>query len=250
MNYNASLRGRKMYFEYYLMGIILLPGIIFALYAQSKVSKTYNEYSQVMSQSGVKASELIRRLLDVSGLKKITVRSTSGTLSDNYNPKTEEISLSNDVYNSSSISALGIACHEFGHALQKKGKYIPYEIRKILVPVTNIVSRLLWPLVIIGLIFNFGTNAGGILGDIFLWSGVGLFGIAVLFNLATLPVEFDASRRAIKILKTTGTLNEEELSGTKEVLNAAALTYVAALLISVLNLLRFLLVVLGGRNRN
>jgi len=238
-----------MYLEYYLMGIILLPGIVFALYAQSKVNRTYNEFSAQMAQSGVKASELITRMLDVSGLKHIAVKNISGTLSDNYNPKTEEISLSSGVYNSSSISALGIACHEFGHALQKKEKYVPYEIRKILIPVTNIVSQLLWPLVIIGLIFNFGTNAGGVVGDIFLWCGVGLFGIAVVFNLATLPVEFDASRRAIKVLKSTGTLNEEELSQTKEVLNAAALTYVAALLISILNLLRFLLVVLGGRNR-
>lgn len=231
------------------MGIILLPGIIFAIYAQSKVTNTYNEYSQKMSQSGVKASDLIRTLLDVSNLKSISVKNISGTLSDNYNPKTEEINLSSGVYNSSSISALGIACHEFGHALQKKNKYLPYEFRKILVPVTNIISQLLWPLVIIGLIFNFGVSSGGILGDIFLWSGIGLFGIAVLFNLVTLPVEFDASRRALKILKSTNTLNEEELLETKEVLNAAALTYVAALLISILNLLRFLLVVLGGRNR-
>jgi Zn-dependent membrane protease YugP len=239
-----------MYLEYYLMGIILLPGIILAIYAQSKVSRAYNEYSQVFAQSGVKANQLIRRLLDVSGLNKIQVKSIQATLGDNYNPQTEEISLSSGVYDSSSISALGIACHEFGHALQKKEKYVPYEIRRILVPVTNIVSQLLWPLVIIGLIFNLGASANSVVGDIFLWSGIGLFGFAVLFNLATLPVEFNASNRAIKILKTTGTLNDEELAETKEVLNAAALTYVAALLVSVLNLLRFLIVVLGGRNRN
>jgi len=229
------------------MGIILLPGIILAIYAQNKVSRTFNEYSSVNAKSGVKTAELLRRLLDVSGLNHITLKNVPGTLTDNYNPKNEEISLSSDVSNSSSISALGVACHEFGHALQKKEKYVPYQIRKFLVPVTNFASRLLWPLVIIGLIFNFGAEGSGIVGDIFLWSGIGLFGIAVIFNLATLPVEFDASKRAIKILKTTGTLDEEELAETKEVLNAAALTYVAALVVSVLNLLRFLLVVLGGR---
>lgn len=238
-----------MYFDYILMGIILLPGIILAIYAQSKVTSTFNKFSTVQAQSGVKASELVHRLLDVSGLKQISIRNVSGTLTDHYNPKTQEIALSTKVHNSSSISALGVACHEFGHALQKKEKYLPYLIRNALVPVTNIVSQLLWPLVIIGLLFNFGASSGGIAGDVFLWSGVGLFGVAVLFNLATLPVEFDASRRAIKILKTTGTLNSEELSQTKKVLDAAALTYIAALLVSVLNLLRFLLVVLGGRNR-
>lgn len=238
-----------MYFEYYLMGIILLPGILFAIYAQSKVTSTYGEYSSVGSKSGVRASELIRRLLDVAGLKHITVKNVAGTLTDHYDPRTEEIALSSGVYDSSSLSALGIACHEFGHALQKKDKYLPYQFRKILVPVTNVISSLLWPLVIMGLIFNFGVESGGLLGDVFLWSGIGLFGVAVLFNLVTLPVEYDASRRAMKILKSTSTLDSEELTKTREVLNAAALTYVAALLVSILNLLRFLLVVMGGRSR-
>ncbi len=239
-----------MYLQYYLMGIILLPGLIFAIYAQAKVSKTYGEYRSIHAKSGVKASDFVRELLQSSGLENTTVRQISGELTDHFNPSKQEICLSEDVYNSSSISALGVACHEFGHALQKKEKYVPYQIRRILVPVTNFVSNLLWPLVILGLIFNLGVEGGGLLGDIFLWSGIAVFSLAVLVNLATLPVEFDASRRALKILSATGTLDEEELDETKEVLNSAALTYVAALLVSILNLLRFILVVTRSSRRD
>ena len=232
-----------MYFEYYIMGIILIPGIIFAIFAQSKVSSTYNKYREVMSLSGETAGDLIKRLLVTTDLGHISVKQISGNLTDHYDPKKEEICLSYDVYSSSSIAALGIACHEFGHALQKKEKYFPYQIRSILVPITNIASTLLWPLVIIGLIFNFAAMPGSIVGDIFLWCGIGFFGVAVLFSLATLPVEYNASKRALNILSSTNTLTEEELKGTKKVLNAAALTYVAALLVSILNFLRFILVV-------
>lgn len=239
-----------MYLQYYLMGIILLPGLIFAIYAQAKVTKTYGEYRSIHAKSGVKASDFVRGLLQSSGLENTTVRQISGELTDHFNPSKQEICLSEDVYNSSSISALGVACHEFGHALQKKEKYVPYQIRRILVPVTNFVSNLLWPLVILGLIFNLGVEGGGVLGDIFLWSGIAVFSLAVLVNLATLPVEFDASRRALKILSATNTLDQEELDETKEVLNSAALTYVAALLVSILNLLRFILVVTRSSRRD
>ncbi len=241
---------KNMYFEYYIMGIILLPGLIFAIYAQSKVTRTYREYRSIHAKSGVKASDFVRSLLSSSGMVDITVRQISGQLTDHFNPANKEICLSEDVYNSSSISALGVACHEFGHALQKKDKYVPYQIRRVLIPITNFVSNLLWPLVILGLIFNFAVEGGGLLGEIFLWSGIAVFGLAVLVNLATLPVEFDASKRALKILSSTGTLDEEELDETKEVLNAAALTYVAALLVSILNLLRFILVVTRASKRD
>lgn len=236
-----------MYLQYYLMGIILLPGLIFAIYAQSKVTSTFNKFSKVYSQSGETAGQLVKRLLVSSDLSNITVKSISGNLTDHYNPTTEEICLSENVYSSNSLSALGVACHEFGHALQKRDGYIPYQIRKVLVPITNFASTLLWPLVFIGLIFNLGANPNTLVGNIFLWSGIIIFGLAVLFNLATLPVEYDASNRAIKVLSSTGVLNKEELSQTKQVLNSAALTYVAALLVSILNLARFLIVVLGSR---
>lgn len=239
-----------MYFEYYLMGIILLPGLIFAIYAQSKVNKTYAEYRSIHAKSGVKASDFVRSLLASSGLENISVRQISGQLTDHFNPANKEICLSEDVYNSSSISALGVACHEFGHALQAKDKYAPYQFRRIIIPITNFVSSFLWPLVILGLVFNLAIEGGGVLGDIFLWSGIAVFGLAVIVNLATLPVEYDASRRALKILSSTGTLDEEELGETKEVLNAAALTYVAALVVSILNLLRFLLVVFRWSKRD
>lgn len=238
-----------MYFQYYLMGIILVPGLIFAFIAQTKVSTTYNKYNNIMAKSNITTKNLLQILCSTCNMNYLKIKQIPSALSDNYNPTTEEISLSSSNYNSSSISALGVACHEFGHALQKKEKYAPYQFRKILIPITNIASTLLWPLVIIGLIFNFGVEAGGIMGDVFLWAGIGFFGIAVILNLATLPVEFDASHRALKILSSTGTLTQEELSGAQEVLNAAALTYVAALVVSVLNLLRFLAVIFLNRNR-
>ena len=238
-----------MYFQYYLMGIILLPGLIFAMVAQAKVTSTYNKYSEVLSSSNITAKDLLKVLSSTCNMNYLTIKQIPGNLTDNYNPRTEEISLSSSVYNSPSISALGVACHEFGHALQKKERYAPYQFRKILIPITNIASTLLWPLVIIGLILNFGAETGGVLGDVFLWAGVGFFGLAVLLNLATLPVEYDASNRAIQILSSTRTLTQEEVSQAKEVLNAAALTYVAALVVSVLNLLRFLAVVFLSRDR-
>lgn len=239
-----------MYFEYYLMGIILLPGLLLSIFAQYKVNSTYNKYRSMYSSCGITACDFLKRLMTATDTNYLQIKSISGNLTDHYNPTKEEICLSNDVYSSTSVAALGIACHEFGHALQKKDKYFPYQVRRILVPITNFASSLLWPLVIIGLIFNFGVEAGGTIGNIFLWSGIAFFGLSVLFNLATLPVEFNASNRAIKILKASGTLTEEELQGTKKVLTAAALTYVAALVVSILNLLRFLLVVLSHTRKD
>ena len=236
-----------MYFEYYLMGIILLPGIILAIIAQSKVNSAYNKYSQVLSHSNVTAGDLIKTMLANADLSHIAVRQIGGKLSDHYNPKTEEICLSYDVYTSSSIAALGIACHEFGHALQKRDNYFPYKIRQFLVPVTNFASALLWPLVVIGLIFNFIAMPGSIIGNILMWCGIAFFCLSVLVNLATLPVEYNASNRAITLLRESGILDEEELRGTKKVLNAAALTYVASLVVSILSLLRFLIVVMHSR---
>ena len=237
------------YWEYYLMGIILLPGMIFAIYAQAKVNMEYDRYARVYAKTGITASDLLRQLLDGCGLSHIQVKRVSGNLTDHYDPKKEVICLSSDNYDSSSISALGIACHEFGHALQKQKKYVPYKVRSALVPVCNIGSQLLWPLVIIGICLNFAAIESTI-GNIFVWAGIGFFGLSVLFQLATLPVEFNASKRAIQLLRGTGTLDEEELVGTKKVLSAAALTYVAALVMAMLNLLRFLLFVLMNRRND
>lgn len=236
-----------MYWDYYLMGIILLPGIIFASIAQAKVNSAFNKYNQYYIASNITAGEFIKRLLTAVNMHDITVTHTPGHLTDHYDARKKVIALSDSVYNSSSVASIGIACHEFGHALQKKENYAPYTLRKILIPITNFASRLLWPLVIIGLILNFAVAVDSPIGNIFLWGGIIFFGLSVLVNLVTLPVEYNASKRAVKVLQTTGTMTEEELEGTKKVLNAAALTYVAALIVSMLDLLRFLLVILMRR---
>lgn len=239
-----------MYLDYYIMGIILLPGIIFASWAQAKVNSTYKKYAEYFTGSGLTAAEFIKRLLGAADMGDIQVTQIHGHLNDHFDPRNNRICLSDSVYSSTSVSALGVACHEFGHALQRKEKYGPYQLRRILIPLTNFASNLLWPLVIVGLIFNFGISIDGSnIGNIFMWSGVIVFGLSVLVNLVTLPVEFNASKRAVKILQTTGIMTEEEIDGTKSVLTAAALTYVAALLVSMLSFLRFILVFIA-RNRD
>lgn len=229
------------YIEYILMGVILLPGLIFAIYAQSKVSSAYRHYSQIRAKSGVTAEEAARAVLNGANLEKVKIKTISGELSDHYDPSKQVVSLSKNIAQSDSIAALGIALHEVGHAIQfNKGNKLAL-IRTGVVKFTSVVSYFLWPLVLIGILLNF-VYVGGIVGSIFIWAGIAFFGLAVLVNLVTLPVEYDASKKAIKILETTGYLDSQEIPGCKAVLNAAALTYVAALLVAILNLLRFVLV--------
>ena len=234
-----------LYWEYYIMGFILLPGLIFAIYAQSKVTSTYNKFSKVASESGRTASEVARIMLDAAGCTNTTITKIGGELTDNFNPKTNVVSLSSAVCDSTSVAAIGIAAHEVGHAIQYKTNYFPMKIRKFAIVLSNISSTLLWPLVLIGLILNFTLVSG--VGMIMAWAGVAVFGLAVLVNLATLPVEYNASRRATTILKESGLLTEQESNNAKKVLSAAALTYVAALVVSILNLLRFILVIRDDR---
>ena len=235
---------------YYMMGFILLPGLLIAIWAQSKVSYNYNKYSGINSKNGVTAAQLIRQLLDGAGMYDVQVVRISGHLTDHFNKAAKTIALSDGVYNSSSIAALGIACHEFGHALQWNKNYVPLKIRNFLIPVTNLLSATMWPLVIIGLFLNFSANPNTVWGSALILAGVIVFGLAVLVDLATLPVEYNASNRAIKLLKSSNTLDNEELKGAKKVLSAAALTYVAALLVSILNFLRFILVILASNRRD
>ncbi len=235
--------------EYYLMGIILIPGLIAASWAQINVHSTYSNASKILAKSNITASELIRRLASVAGMANLQVTYTSGDLTDYYDTKTKTIALSDSTYNSCSVAALGVACHEFGHALQDKDGYAPLKIRQALIPITNFASSLLMPLVTIGLIFSFAATSTSLFGQIFLWAGIIVFGGAVLVNLVTLPVEFNASNRAMELLKGTDTLDSDELKHAKKVLKAAALTYLAALLVSILSLLRFLIVALS-RNRD
>ena len=228
-----------MYLTYYLLGIILIPGIIFAIYAQSKVTSSFNKYKGVNYSQTKTVHEKVRFFLDAMGMYDIKVVKTKGFLTDHYNPKTETIALSDEVYNSTSIASLGIACHEIGHALQKKQGYGLMKLRTFLIPFINIGSFLMWPLVVIGLLLEFSQYF--YTGRILLIVGVAIFGLSVLFSAITLPIEKDASKRAYKMLVETGELTQEEGEGVKAVLDSAALTYVASLIISILSFIRFAL---------
>ncbi len=228
----------SLYIDYYLLGIILIPGIILAAYAQIKVSSTFSKYKEIPSESGKTAYEVARMFLDYAGLKDIQIIKVRGELTDYYNHSKKVLALSESTYNSSSISALGVACHEVGHALQYKTKYIPIMIRNFIVPIVNFVNYFVWYLIIIGFIIFYTTS-----NAIWLWVAVGIFGLSTLISLLTLPIEYNASKRALQLLKDSTLLNEDETNKAREVLNAAALTYVASLLVSILNLLRFIILI-------
>ena len=230
------------YFEYYIMGIILLPAIILAIISQNKVNSTYSAYSKVLSQNGKTAAEVARLLLDSAGLTYVKIIKIAGHLTDHYDPKKQIVALSSAIHDSTSVAAIGIAAHEVGHAVQYKEKYAPVKIRAALIPITNFASTALWPLVFIGLIFGYIGTYDSPMSQGFLWAGIIFFGLAALLNIVTLPVEYNASNRATRVLYKTEILTAKETAGAKKVLSAAALTYVAAMLVSVLNLLRFLLV--------
>ena len=236
-----------MYWEYYLMGIILLPAIIFSAIVQAKVNGTFKKYGKVEAQKGLTAKQVAEQMLENYGAEDVVIKTVKGSLTDYYSDKEKTVALSEDVCDSTSVSAIGVAMHEVGHAIQYAEGYKPVKIRNFMVKVCNLSSKLLWPLVIIGLIFNLGVESGGVFGNICLWAGIGFFTLSIIFNLITLPVEYNASNRAKKIMANENILTTQELSQASEVLNSAALTYVASLMVSVLNLLRFLIVMLGNK---
>ncbi|MGB9562106.1 MAG: zinc metallopeptidase [bacterium] len=213
--------------------IILLPALLLALYAQGKVQSTFSKYSKKRSARGVTGKEAATMILRSQGIDDVEVFRAGGVLSDHYNPLNKKLFLSEPVYSSDSLAALGVAAHEVGHAIQDKFNYIPIKIRSVIVPAVSLGSNLAIPLFIFGLILGipYLVNLG-----IILFSGV------VLFHFVTLPVEFDASRRALKALSDTGILTEYEIDGAKKVLSAAALTYIAAALMSILQLLRLIII--------
>ncbi|MBQ2022269.1 MAG: zinc metallopeptidase [Lachnospiraceae bacterium] len=217
--------------------ILVLIGVVISLWAQSRVSSTYNKYSKVRSRTGMTGAEAAMRLLHSQGIYDVTVRRVSGSLTDHYDPRTKVVNLSESVYGSTSIAALGVAAHECGHAMQHNEGYAPLRFRSALVPVANFGSKISWPLILFGLMI------GG-LGSPLCQIGILMFSLAVLFQLVTLPVEFNASGRAVRLLDSQGILSGEEVRGTRSVLSAAALTYVAAAASSMLQLLR--LVILYG----
>jgi Zn-dependent membrane protease YugP len=219
--------------------VLLIPAVILALYAQFKVQSAYSELSKVRSKSGLTGAQMGRKLLDDSGLSSIGIEEIPGNLTDNYDPRDKILHLSQGVYGNDSVAAIGIVAHEVGHALQDSKAYVPLKIRSGLVPAASIGSQLAIPLFFIGLLFSYPT-----LMDI----GIIVFSIAVAFTIITLPVEFNASHRAIQMLSTGKYIEKDEVPMAKKVLDAAALTYVAATAMAVLNLIR--LIALRGERRD
>ncbi len=229
--------------------IIIIPGLIFAAIAQLLVTQRFSKYDNYRSQSGYTASELSERLLRNNSCA-VGVTRTSGRLTDHYNPSTKMLALSESTYNNTSIAALGVAAHEVGHACQDEDNYFPLKLRSVLVPVVNLGSRIAIPIVILGIIIEFLAEVSGGIGGYLISIGIVCYSLSTIFCLITLPVEINASRRALKMLTDSGALTREELKGAKKVLSAAALTYVASLLVSLLYLLRFLLIVSRFRRRD
>ncbi len=219
--------------------LIVLPAVILAMWASANVNSTFKKYSKVPSSSGYTGMDAARRILDANGLTNIRIEHVSGNLTDHYDPKAGVIRLSDAVYANNSAAAIGVAAHEAGHAVQHAEKYAPLVIRNAIIPICSIGSNLAMPLIILGLVLDmFGLCYIGILA----------FGLAALFQLITLPVEFNASRRALAALESSGRFSDTDLKNAGKTLRAAALTYVAALAVALANLLR-IIVIVGGRNR-
>ena len=231
-------------FYYYYDGTYLLVviGALLSLMASAKVKSSFARYSNVRSMSGMTGREAAERILRNSGIYDVQVQHIYGNLTDHYDPRNKVLSLSDSVYNSNSVAAIGVAAHECGHAIQHAKGYAPLSIRGALVPVANFGSTISWPLILMGLLIR--SNAS----MLFINLGILAFSFAVLFQIVTLPVEFNASRRAVRILGDTGMLGPDELRGTRKVLSAAALTYVAGAAAGILQLLRLLII--GGRRND
>jgi Zn-dependent membrane protease YugP len=220
--------------------IFVLPALLIAMWAQFNVNSTFNKFKTVNNRHGYTAHEVARKILDMNGLTYVKIERVAGHLSDHFDPRTNIVRLSDSTYSSTSVAAIGVAAHEVGHAVQHATAYAPIKIRNTIVPVVQISSYAAFPLAIIGIIMA---------NDFMITAGIALFTLTVLFQLITLPVEFNASRRAIKTLDTAYILDSNELIGAKKVLKAAALTYVASAAVAIGNLLR-LLILAGGRNRD
>ena len=218
--------------------ILIIPTMLFAFWAQSRVSSTFNKYSRVMSRGGYTAAEICRRILDSNGLYHVRIEHISGNLTDHFDPSTNVVRLSDTVYGSRSVASIGVAAHEVGHAIQYAVGYVPIRVRAAIIPITNFGSKLSMPLILLGFLFQWQPIVN---------LGIILFSLMTLFQLVTLPVELNASRRALKTLEGDSILYGEEVSQAQSVLTAAALTYVAALLTSAAQLLRPILIY-GRRN--
>lgn len=229
-----------MFFEPTYMLVII--GVIICLLASSRMKSTFNKYSRVRNHSGMTGREAAEQVLRGAGIYDVRVEHISGDLTDHYDPRTKVLRLSDATYNSTSVAAVGVAAHECGHAIQHATGYAPLKIRGALVPVANFGSTIAWPLILIGLLSSSQSSM------LFLNLGIIAFSLAVLFQIVTLPVEFNASSRAIRILGSSGMLYEDEVDATKKVLSAAALTYVAGAASAILQLLRIILLANSRRD--
>lgn len=227
------------YMLYYATGVIMIPVLLFSFYCQIKVKRAFRRYSSVHAMCGMTGAQAAARLLQLNGITDVQIRQIGGTLTDYYDPKNKEICLSGDVYNATSVAAIGVACHEAGHACQHAQGYAPLKIRNAAIPATRIGSSLGIPLVLLGMVFTWRP---------LIMVGIVLYVLVALFQLLTLPVEFNASRRALQTIESNQFLTEQEYRGAKKVLTAAALTYVAALASALATLLRLLL--LAGRSND
>jgi Zn-dependent membrane protease YugP len=232
-----------MYFDWTYV-VLVLPCILFSLIASSSVNSTFKKYSQQFSRRGITGAQAAERVLRANGVTGVQITRVSGNLTDHYDPKANVIRLSDSVYNSTSTAAIGVACHEAGHAVQYAESYAPIKLRAAIIPVTNIGSKLAMPLILVGLLLSaFETVSYG-----FVYLGIACFGLSLVFQLVTLPVEFNASRRAIRAIEDGELLTVEEQRGARKTLTAAAMTYVAATAVALAQLLRLL--VIFGRRRD
>lgn len=226
--------------DYYLIMILFIPVILFTFYAQIKVKTTYNKYSKVLSQRRITGAEAAKALLHKEGIYDVEIHSIPGNLTDHYDPRDNSLNLSHSVYAGTSVADIGIACHEVGHAIQHTRGYVPIKIRAAIIPITNFGAKFSSFFIMIGLMLSYFLSAEA------LWIaqiGVALFSFSTLFQLVTLPTEFNASRRALEGIKSAGLLEHDEVKKSRKVLSAAAMTYVAALAMSLLELLRLISIV-------
>lgn len=231
------------YFDWTI--ILLIPAFLLSVWAQANVSRTFKKYAEVYNRRGYTGADIARKILDMNGLYQVRIEHVAGNLSDHFDPKTNVVRLSDATYTSRSVGALGVAAHEVGHAVQHATGYVPIRVRNGIVPLVNLCNQLSMPILLIGLLF---AGMGGIFPTL-IDVGILLFSATVLFQLITLPVEFNASRRAMNTLENQRLLDEDEAKGAKAVLRAAALTYVAAALSAISSLLRLILI-FGGRRRD
>lgn len=225
--------------------VLVLPCLLLSLWASANVNSTFRKYSSQFSRRHLTGAEAAQRVLYAHGVRDVRIERVSGNLTDHYDPRANVIRLSDEVYGSTSTAAIGVACHEAGHAVQYAQDYAPIRIRSAVIPATNLGSKLAMPLILLGLLIGFM----GDLSYFLIYLGIGCFGLSLVFQLVTLPVEFDASRRAMAAIAQSELLTEEEQRGARKTLTAAALTYVAATAVALSQLLR-LLVLFGGRRKN